>query len=202
MRIESVQINDVTSYFHRKLMHWVDVRDYGAIGDGITDDIDAFLAADTAAEASGKELLISAGTYHLSDNCTLNARCRFEGTLVMPTDKRLMLTHNFDLPTYVDTFGNETLAFNKALQALFNYTDHESLDMGGMRIQLDAPVDVHAAVGNKDSFANRRVLRNGQLEVNAGSAWNTEAFSSTVNYSSGDNLTLSNVVNIASIPVG
>ncbi|MGE4612667.1 MAG: glycosyl hydrolase family 28-related protein [Paracoccaceae bacterium] len=202
VRIESVQINDVTSYFHRKLMHWVDVRDYGAIGDGITDDIDAFLAADAAAKASGQELLISAGTYYLSINCTLNARCRFEEALVMPTDKRLMLTHNLDLPTYVDAFGNDTLAFNTALQALFNYTDHESLDMCGMRIQLDAPVDVQAAVGNKDTFANRRVLRNGQLEVNAGSAWNTEVFSSTASYSSGDDLMLTNVANIASIPVG
>ena len=102
----------------------------------------------------------------------------------------------------VDAFGNDTLAFNTALQALFNYTDHESLDMCGMRIQLDAPVDVQAAVGNKDTFANRRVLRNGQLEVNAGSAWNTEVFSSTASYSSGDDLMLTNVANIASIPVG
>ncbi len=202
VRIESVEITDVTSYFHRKLMHWVDVRDYGAIGDGVTDDVAAFEAADAAAEASGRELLISAGTYYMATHCTLNARCRFEGTLVMAADKRLQLTHNFDLPTYVDAFGDETLAFKKALQALFNFTDHESLDMGGMRIQLDEPIDVHAAVGNKDTFANRRVLRNGQLEVNVGSAWNTEAFTSTATYSSGDQLVLSNVVNIASIPVG
>ncbi len=202
VRIESVEINDVTSYFHRKLMHWVDVRDYGAIGDGVTDDIKAFEAADAAAEASGRELLISAGTYYLSVHCTLNARCRFEGTILLPDNKRLQLTHNFDLPTYVDAFGDETLGFKKALQALFNFTDHESLDMGGMRIQLDEPIDVHAAVGNKDTFANRRVLRNGQPEVNAGSAWNTEAFTSTATYSSSDQLVLSNVVNIASIPVG
>ena len=120
----------------------------------------------------------------------------------MATDKRLQLTHNFDLPTYVDAFGDETLAFKKALQALFNFTDHESLDMGGMRIQLDEPIDVHAAVGNKDSFANRRVLRNGQLEVNAGPAWNSEAFTSTASYSSSDDLVLSSVVNVASVPVG
>jgi len=202
VRVESVEINDVTSYFHRKLMHWVDVRDYGAIGDGITDDLAAFEAADAAAEASGRELLISAGTYYLSVHCTLNARCRFEGKVVMPDGKRLQLTHNFDLPTYVDAFGNETLALKKALQALFNYTDHESLDMGGMRIQLDGPIDVHAAVGNKDTYANRRVLRNGQLEANPGTAWNTTAVASTATYSSGNSLELTNVAGIASVEVG
>lgn len=72
----------------------------------------------------------------------------------MADEKRLQLTHNFDLPTYVDAFGNETLGFKKALQALFNYTDHESLDMGGMRIQLDEPIDVHA-VGVKFMYATR-----------------------------------------------
>ena len=202
VRIESVEIRDVTSYFHRKMMDWVDVRDYGAIGDGVTDDIDAFEAADAAASASGRALLVSRGQYYLSRNATINARCRFEGTLVLPAAKRLMLTDNFALAPYVDAFGDEVEGFKRALQALFNYTDHESLDMGGLRVQLDAPVDVQAVVGNKTTFANRRVLRNGQLEANPSTGWDTDYVTATANYSTSDPLALTNVAGIASIQVG
>ncbi len=200
VRIESIQIRDVTSYFHRKLMDWVDVRDYGAVGDGVTDDITAFELADAAAQ--GRGLLVSAGTYFLSKNCTINARCRFEGTVILPDDKRLALTRSFDLPTYVDAFGDETLGLKKALQALFNFTDHESLDMCGLRVQLDKPLDVQAAVANKNTFANRRVLRNGQLEAVDSPNWMPDVITATAGYSSSNNLTLTNVSNIASIALG
>ena len=40
VRIESITVEDVTSVFHRSLMDWVDVRDYGAIGDGTTDGLE------------------------------------------------------------------------------------------------------------------------------------------------------------------
>lgn len=202
VRVESVQIKDVTGYFHRKMMDWVDVRDYGAMGDGVTDDFNAFEDADAVAAASGRDLLISSGTYYISKNITLNAKCRFEGTMSMPDGKRLQISHNFDLLTYVDAFGDEVLGFKKALQALFNFTDHESLDMCGLRIQLTEPIDVQAVVGNKTSFGNRRALRNGQLEAKVSSGWNRETFTSNASYSSGDTKTLSNVTNIAAIPIG
>ncbi len=202
VRIESIQINDATSYFHRKMMDWVDVRDYGAIGDGVTDDLAAFEEADAVASANGQDLFVSAGTYYLSLHATLNARCRFEGTLVMPDDKRLQLTNNYCLKSYIDAFGDEVLALKKALQALFNFTDHESLDLGGLRIQLDAPIDVFTVVGNKTTYANRRVIRNGQLEANPGVGWDNEVFTSTASYSSADNMALTSVTGIASIPVG
>ena len=202
VRIESVEIKDATSYFYRKMMDWVDVRDYGAIGDGITDDLDAFEAADSVASGSGRDLVVSSGSYYMSDHLTLNARTRFEGTLVMADDKRLQLTHNYNLKTYIDAFGNEALALKKALQALFNFTDHESLDLGGLRVQLSAPIDVHAVVGNKTTFANRRVIRNGQIEATAGSGWDTETFTGSASYSSVDNKALTSVANIASIPIG
>lgn len=202
VRIQSVEINDVTSYFHRKMMDWVDVRDYGAIGDGVTDDHVAFEAADSAASGSGRDLLISAGSYYLSDHITLNAKCRFEGTLVMSASKRMQVVQNYNLKTYIAAFGDETIALKKALQALFNFTDHESLDLGGLRVQLSAPIDVHDVVGNKTTFSNRRVIRNGQLEAVASSGWNIETFTGSANYSSGDNKALTSVVNIATIPVG
>lgn len=200
VRIESVVIEDMTSIFHRDLMGWVDVRDYGAIGDGITDDRLAFLAADAA--AAGRELVIPEGSYYIASSFTINSPVRFEGTLVMPSAARLHITSNFDYKTYEAAFGNETEALTRALAALFNYTDHESLDLGGRRIQLDAPIDVHVAVGNKDNFGNRRVLRNGQLEANASAGWDTDTVTSSASYSTGDSQKLTSVVNVVNIAIG
>lgn len=114
IRIESVGIEDVTSVFLRDLMDWVDVRDYGAVGDGVADDTTAFLLADAA--AAGRRLLVPEGTYHLADHVTLTSDVRFVGTVQMPADKRLQMLRSFDLDTYVAAFGDEVLAFRKALQ--------------------------------------------------------------------------------------
>jgi hypothetical protein len=200
VRIESITVEDATNVFYRKLMDWVDVRDFGAIGDGVADDSAAFEAADVA--AGGRTILVSEGVYNLAAHTTLQSKVRFEGTVTMPANIRLALIQNFDLPTYVEAFGDEELALKKALQALFNYTDHESLDMGGRRIKLTAPLDVHAVVDNQDSFANRRILRNGQLESDGSTAWDTEVFTSLVNYSTAFPTRLSNVANVSQIPVG
>ncbi len=200
VRIESIVIEDATNVFHRKLMDWVDVRDYGAIGDGVADDFAAFEAADTA--AGGRTVFVSEGTYLIGSNITIDSEIRFEGTVTMADAVRFSMVKNFDLPTYVEAFGNEVLGLKKGLQALFNFTDHESLDMCGRRIELDAPIDVHAVVDNKDTFANRRVLKNGQLGVIPGANWDNEVFSSSASYSTGTKTELSNVTNVASIPVG
>jgi hypothetical protein len=200
IRIEDISIEDVTSVFYRKMMDIVDVRDYGAIGDGVTVDTAAFEAADAA--AAGRDILVPEGVFFLDQTVTIAARIRFEGTIVMPGNAILSLTQNFDYPTYVDAFGDEKLAFTKALQALFNYTDHESLDLGGRRIELDGPIDVHAAVGNQDSYSSRRVIRNGQLNATSSAAWDDDVVTSSASYTSTNATTLSNVLNIASIPVG
>lgn len=200
VRVESVVITDKTSIFHRKLMGWVDARDYGAIGDGITDDRLAFLAAD--ADAQGREIVVSEGTYFIGSSLTINSPIRFEGKLIMPCAARLHITSNFEYKTYEAAFGTEREALTRALAALFNFTDHESLDLGGRRIQLDEPIDVHVAVGNKDNFGNRRVLRNGQLEATDSASWDTVTVTSSASYSTGSPLTLSGVVNIVNIAVG
>ncbi|TMV66847.1 right-handed parallel beta-helix repeat-containing protein, partial [Thioclava sp. BHET1] len=79
VRIDDLVIEDVTDVFARKLMDWVDVRDYGAKGDGVTDDSAAFEAADAA--AAGRAVLVSAGRYYLADSVTFEAPVRFEGTV-------------------------------------------------------------------------------------------------------------------------
>lgn len=150
VRVDDIVIEDITSAFHRDLMDWVDVRDYGAIGDGVTDDRAAFEAADTA--AAGRDVLVPEGVYFLGNHVSLLNAVRFEGTVLMPADKRLVLRGSFDLPSYIDAFGDEVLGFKKAFQALLNFSDHESLDMGGRRVEVDAPIDMQVAEGSKTSF--------------------------------------------------
>ena len=200
VRIDDIVIEDITSAFHRDMMDWVDVRDYGAVGDGIADDRVAFEAADTA--ASGREVHVPSGVYFLGDHTSLLNPVRFEGTVTMPADKRLVLRGNYDLPSYIEAFGDEVLGFKKAFQALLNFTDHDGLDMGGRRVEVDAPIDMAAAEGSLSTFEVRRVLRNGQLNAVASSNWDPVVAVSQASYSTGSPKTLSSVVNVANVQVG
>ncbi len=200
VRIDDIEIVDITSAFLRTMMNIVDVRDFGAIGDGATDDSAAFAAADDAAD--GRTILVPEGVYHLGSSVTLSHRVEFRGTVTMPTEEMLLLQKSFDLPSYIDAFGNEELAFKKAFQALLNNADHESLDMGGRKVTVKAPIDMQAAVPNKTSYATRRVIRNGQLDAAASADWDTVTVTSQATYDPDDSRTLSNVTNIANIPVG
>ncbi|QHQ35467.1 glycosyl hydrolase family 28-related protein [Algicella marina] len=200
VRVESIQIHDRTDVFHRKLMDWVDVRDYGAIGDGIADDAAAFETADAA--ANGRDLIVPAGTYYLGKNVTLLSRVRFEGTVTQAAEHRFILRASFDFPTYVDAFGDERTALTKALQTLFNFSDHESLDLKGRRIQLSAPIDVAAAAPSITTFGNRRAIRNGQLEATDSAGWDPDMVTTQGSYSDANPLELTNVSAVASIEVG
>ncbi|MCB2126671.1 MAG: right-handed parallel beta-helix repeat-containing protein [Rhodobacteraceae bacterium] len=202
VRIDDIEIEDVTSVFLRDLIDWVDVRDYGATGNGVTNDSAAFEAADAAAFASGRSVLVSAGTYLLDADVTFEAPARFEGTVTMPVNRRLSLTRSFDLPTYAAAFGSEEEGFKRAFQALLNFVDHDSLDLCGRRVEVTAPIDMQAAVNNKTSFATRRVIRNGQLDVVDGPAWAPTIVTSQASYNPANEKVLSGVVNIANVPVG
>ena len=200
VRIDDLVIEDVTSVYLRDMLALVDVRDFGAVGDGVTDDSAAFVAANAA--AGGGEVLVSAGTYLLSSSVTFDAPVRFEGVVTMPDDAMLLLRQNFDLPAYIDAFGDEELAFRKGFQALLNNADHESFDLGGRKVAVTGPIDMAAAVPNKASYATRRVIRNGQLEAQGTTPWETEVVTSQATYSADSNKTLSGVVNVANVPVG
>ena len=202
VRVDDIVIEDITEAFLRSMMDWVDVRDYGAKGDGVTDDSAAVEAADADALTTGRTVLFSKGTYLLANDVQMDAPVRFEGTVTMPTDKRLAITRGFNLPVYAAAFGSEELGFKKAFQALLNFTDHESLDLGGRRIEVTAPIDMQAAVGNKTTFSTRRVIRNGQFNVVAGPAWAPTVVTSQASYSAGAPNMLTSVVNVANVPVG
>jgi hypothetical protein len=200
VRIDDIEITDITSVFLRDIVSIVDVRDYGAVGDGTTDDADAFDAANS--DADGRMLLVPEGTYFIDSDMTIDTTVRFEGTLVMPTDRILLLSRQFDLSTYIDAVGDEELAFRKAFQALLNNVDHESLDLGGRKIVVTGPIDMQAAVPNRSSFATRRVIRNGQLEATTNGDWETTVAASQATYSTTDTKKLTSVTNIANIAVG
>ena len=202
VRIDDLVVEDVTDAFLRDMMDWVDVRDYGAHGDGVTNDAPAFAAADAAAAASGRSVFVSRGVYFLDADLTLDAPARFEGTLSMPASRRLSMTRSFDLASYAAAFGSEELGFRKAFQALLNFADHEALDLGGRRIEVTAPIDLQAAVANKTTFSTRRVIRNGQFNAVAGPAWAPTAVTSQASYSPANPKALTGVVNAANVAVG
>ncbi|MEM9318815.1 MAG: glycosyl hydrolase family 28-related protein [Pseudomonadota bacterium] len=200
VRIESVTVEDITSVFHRKLMDWVDVRDYGAEGDGVTDDHAAFVAADAA--ALGRVVMVPAGNYLIGSNLTMSSPVRFEGRLVMSDTTRLSLTQNFELDSYADAMGDEVEGLKKGIQSLFNQSEHEAFDLKGHRVLLTEPLDVQAVVGNKNTYANRRVIRNGQITANASSGWDNGVVTANATFSASQPTTLSGISNIASIEVG
>lgn len=200
VRIDDIEIEDVTSVFVRDMLSMVDVRDYGAIGNGTTDDSAAFEAADAA--ANGRTVLVPAGVYKLANDVTIESKIKFEGTVTQPTSKRFILQKGFNYESYLNAFGDETLAFKKAFQALLNFSDHESLDLCGRRISLSEPVDMQAADPLRTTFATRRVIRNGQFQAESSSGWNTTVVTSQATYSASDPTRLSNVINIANVQVG
>ena len=199
IRIDDIVIEDVTEIFLRKMMDWVDVRDYGARGDGVTDDTAAFITADQA--AGTRLLVISQGTYRIANHLTIYSRVRFEGQIVVPEDRRIVLMRNFDLDTYTDAFGSEAAGFRKALQALFQFNDHVTFDMSGRRVDLTQPINV-AALAGLTSFTSRRTLSNGLLNAADSTAWATVTATSVATYSTANPTRLTAVANVANIPVG
>ncbi len=178
----------------------VDVRDYGAKGDGVTDDSAAFNAADAA--ANGRTVMVPAGDYLLANNVTIESRIQFEGRIVQAPEYRFILQQDYNYDTYFKAFQDEEVAFKKAYQALINFADHDSLDLCGRRVLLTEPVDMQAADPSRTRFETRRVIRNGQFQPADGAAWDTVEVTSQATYSASDDNRLTNVVNVASIPVG
>ncbi|WP_332307240.1 glycosyl hydrolase family 28-related protein [Pseudorhodobacter aquimaris] len=202
VRIDDIEIEDITGAFLRDLMDWVDVRDFGARGDGVTDDSAAFDAADTYASANAVSILISKGTYFLNTNVTFNNKVRFEGTVSMPDEFRLSCTRDYNLDTYEAAFGDEEEGFRRGLQVLFYFTDHATFDLSGRRVLLTRPVDV-AAVAGMDKLVQRRVLSNGQIEAEISTEWESETATSVATYTPTTNaMRLTNVANVANIIVG
>lgn len=199
VRIDDIQIEDITSVFLAEMFDFVDVRDFGAVGNGIVDDRPAFDAADAA--AAGKTVVVSPGTYFLGSNMTFDNPVQFQGTVTMAASSRLACLQNYDLNTYIAAFGSELEGFRRALQVLFHFTDHVILDLNGRKVELTAPIDIAALCG-LTVFEQRRLIANGQITLVAGSAWDTQSVTSATIYSTSQSQVLTSVANVASIQIG
>lgn len=62
----------VTTNVRAKLRETLSVKDFGAVGDGTTDDRAAIVAACTAAGVSGGAVFFPAGTYNVASNLTIS----------------------------------------------------------------------------------------------------------------------------------
>ncbi|MQQ08964.1 right-handed parallel beta-helix repeat-containing protein [Epibacterium sp. SM1979] len=200
VRIEDLVVEDVTGIYLRDMLSLVDVVDFGAVGDNSTDNTAAFEAADQAAD--GRRILVPEGQFYLGDTLSLNHEVVFEGRLRMPENRILLLTKTFDFPSYAAAFGDEEEGFKKAFQALLNNVDHDSLDLGGRMITVNAPIDMQAAVSNHSSYSTRRMIRNGQFTAADSSNWDTETVTAQATYDPDDKRKLTNVSNAANIKVG
>ncbi|MGZ2256157.1 right-handed parallel beta-helix repeat-containing protein [Roseobacter sp. A03A-229] len=168
LRIGPIVIEDVTAVFLTQQIAQVDVRDFGAAGDGKTDDSDAFEAADAA--ACGGSLLVPQGRFFLGRDVTLSAQVRFQGHVVMPEEAVLLLREQFDLPSYYAAFADMPLALGKALQALLLPHAPNRLDMRGRAVALSEPLRVPAP-RRTSPMPQRKTLCNGQIIAQAGPEW-------------------------------
>lgn len=199
-RIESIRIEDVSAAFVPSLIDWVDVRDYGAVGDGVTNDRAAFVAADQA--SNGGWILVPEGTFYISGDLGIQSPIRFKGKLKAPASTRISFLQSFDYPTYADAFGDETEGLKKALQALFGYTDHVALDLRGRRVDITEPMVISDLAPTLADFSNRRVISNGSIVPVAGPAWDTSTWTSQATYNPSSPMRLTNVANVAAIEIG
>lgn len=199
VRVDDIVIEDVSGFYTGDLLGVVDVRDFGAVGNGVADDRPAFLAAIAAAGA--RRLLVPEGTYVINGDLSITTPVEFRGNVTMPDAAVLILHRNFDFPTYAAAFGNDEQGFRKGVQALFHSNQHVSFDLMGRRILLSGPVDVFALAGF-DNTSSRRIIANGQLDAAESAAWTTQTVTRTATYSVGQPLRLTSIANVAGVPVG
>ncbi|MEL6793357.1 MAG: right-handed parallel beta-helix repeat-containing protein, partial [Pseudomonadota bacterium] len=98
-------------------------------------------------------------------------------------------------------FKDERIALEKALQTLINDNDHDGLDLEGRTVDVDRPIDVHAAVGNRSSFTARRTIRNGRIRAVDSPFWASIGVTRNANYVSGAK-TLTGISSAGDVEVG
>lgn len=192
-------IEDVTSSFLRDLVTAVDVRDFGALGDGESDDAAAFEAADAA--AFGRTILVPRGQFFLDRDVVLNAPVCFQGRVIMPDDAILHLKHTFDLPSYSAAFGDDVMGMRRGFQALMQASGAHSFDLGGRAINLHAPL-ILKATRPKGDESSRKMVQNGQLTAVDGPGWDVDALRAEGQWSAEYPTVLTAVANVEKLAVG
>lgn len=154
--------NSVATTVQSKLREYISVKDYGAVGDGTTDDTAAIQSANTAAGLAKKTLFFPSGTYLCSSQLVPTCAWTFDGK---STDNNLPATYLIKKSTMTvplvlismsgfvgngvsvvgqggNTGDNIQITGNGVI---LNYTYSRGAGQDGIRIGLDAG-------GNANSF--------------------------------------------------
>ncbi len=142
----------------------IDVRQTGAVGDGVAEDGPAFATAFAAAGPAG--VRVPPGLYRVSRDLSCRHPVRFEGRLLQPEGRILALGPDLRLTDFLDAFGAEDVALRRAVAALFAVEGAAVLDLCGREVTLDAPIRVAAA-----GRAGTVTIRGGALAARPGAGW-------------------------------
>lgn len=92
--VKNLKVDFIThdTFWRRAVANMHNVRGYGAVGDGLVDDRQAFADTDAAALARGETAFAPAGVYRISSNITLNANWVFAPGSVFDEDPGVTVT--------------------------------------------------------------------------------------------------------------
>ncbi len=176
----------------------VDVRTFGAIGDGVADDSAAFDRAAAAAGPAG--IVVPEGTFRLARDLVLEVPVRFLGRISQPAGRHAVFLRNLDHSSYRAAFGDRE-ALDRALRALFAVQGPAVLDLEGRTVVLSRPLDF-ARLGGTLRGSGRKGIRNGTFAVAPGPAWEGETIRSRARFDPTDPCELRDVAPGARIAPG
>lgn len=176
----------------------VDVRAFGAAGDGKADDSAAFERA--AASAGPGGIVVPEGLFRLARDVVLDVPVSCAGRIEQPPGCRLVLRRNLDYPSYAAAFGPEA-ALERAVAGLLAAEGPASLDLRGERIALDRPLDVARWAGPL-AAGGRKTIRNGTIAAAPGPGWEIEDLRSRARFDPARPGMLSGVAEIERIRPG
>lgn len=123
-----------------KLGDIVSVKDYGAVGDGTTDDTLAIQAAvDALAANSGGTLLFPAGTYKITDTITVNRSINLVGDSIQSTFIHLYVS-TAKPAIYFD--GTSSIIFGGGVSGMWIWCDKGSVAGDGIKVKGASPAAV------------------------------------------------------------
>ena len=199
--IDNISITDVSGAFMAVHSGIVDIRDFGGIGDGATDCFDAFATADSL--ANGRTIYIPEGDFYISKKITIHALLQCKGRIIADKTTPIMLAGRFDLESYIHAFKDDVVAFEKAFQALFMFSDHTTLDMRGRIVTLTKPIRLCELLPDSSKFTKNRVLLNGSLDCSNSPDWNASSVQGKASYDeSTASKLLTDVENIEQVEIG
>lgn len=142
--------NAVGRTVHQKLQEFVSVKDFGATGDGTTNDTTAIQNAASATGQSGT-LYFPTGTYRIASNLTINTNVNFDGAQVT-VDSAVTLTINGMVCAALEQIfdGSGSVVVSKKTPIIFPEWWGAAQD----NLSADSEPGITAAISNSASQSN------------------------------------------------